>query len=68
MVFFAQKVLRKLPGNWTFVIVTDREELDDQIYKTFAAAGAVTEKQAAGRQRRAPEASCCARTTATSSR
>jgi len=29
------KVLRKVPGNWTFVIVTDRQELDDQIYKTF---------------------------------
>ena len=39
MIFFAQKVLRKLPGNWTFVIVTDREELDDQIYKNFAACG-----------------------------
>ena len=38
MLFFAQKVLRTLPGNWTFVIVTDRDELDDQIYKTFAAA------------------------------
>jgi type I restriction enzyme R subunit len=46
MLFFAQKALRTLPGNWTFVIVTDREELDDQIYKTFAACGAVTEKQA----------------------
>ncbi len=28
MVFFAQKVLRKLAGNWTFVVVTDRVELD----------------------------------------
>jgi type I restriction enzyme R subunit len=46
MIFFAQKVLRKVPGNWTFVIVTDRQELDDQIYKEFAAVGAVTEKQA----------------------
>ena len=46
MVFFAQKVLRKLPGNWTFVIVTDRQELDDQIYKNFANCGAVTEKEA----------------------
>ena len=36
MVFFAQKVLRKLPGNWTFVVVTDREDLDEQIYKNFA--------------------------------
>lgn len=42
MVFFSQKVLRKLAGNWTFVIVTDRVELDDQIAKTFKAAGAVT--------------------------
>jgi type I restriction enzyme R subunit len=46
MVFFAQKVLRKLPGNWTFVIVTDRQDLDDQIYKNFANVGAVTEKEA----------------------
>ncbi len=30
MVFFAQKVLRKVAGNWTFVVVTDRVELDDQ--------------------------------------
>ena len=43
MVFFAQKILRKLPGNWTFVVVTDRVELDDQIAKTFKACGAVTE-------------------------
>src|SRR5205823_4744728 len=45
MVFFSQKVLRKLPGNWTFLIVTDRDDLDDQIYKTFAGAGVLTEKQ-----------------------
>ena len=36
MIFFSQKVLRKEPGNWTFVIVTDRKELDKQIYKNFA--------------------------------
>lgn len=40
MVFFTQKVLRKLKGNWSFVIITDREELDDQISKTFKATGA----------------------------
>src|SRR2546427_1561669 len=45
MVFFSQKVLRKIPGNWTFLIVTDRQELDDQIYKTFQSVGAVTEHQ-----------------------
>ena len=46
MVFFAQKVLRKIPGNWTFVIITDRIELDDQIYTNFTSVGAVTEKKA----------------------
>jgi len=39
MVFFAQKVLRKLAGNWTFVFVTDRVELDEQIAKTFKTGG-----------------------------
>lgn len=35
MVMFARKVIRKIEGNFTFLIITDREELDDQIYKTF---------------------------------
>jgi len=46
MIFFSQKVLRKIPGNWTFVIVTDRKELDDQIYKNFVSTGVVTEQKA----------------------
>jgi type I restriction enzyme R subunit len=45
MVFFAQKILRKVHGNWTFVVVTDRVELDDQIAKTFKATGAVSEAE-----------------------
>jgi type I restriction enzyme R subunit len=45
MVFFAQKVLRQLAGNWTFVVVTDRVELDDQIAKTFKTVGAVSEAE-----------------------
>lgn len=45
MVFFAQKVLRRLIGNWTFVVVTDRVELDDQIAKTFKTVGAVSEAE-----------------------
>lgn len=40
MVFFTQKVLRRVLGSCTFVILTDREELDDQISKTFKATGA----------------------------
>src|SRR5213078_4483185 len=43
MIFFTQKVLRTLPGNWTFVIVTDRDDLDEQVHKEFAAAGIVEE-------------------------
>ena len=39
MVFFSQKVHRKLPGSFMFLILTDREDLDTQIYKTFAGCG-----------------------------
>lgn len=46
MIFFSQKVLRNIPGNWTFVIVTDRQELDGQIYKNFVSTGVVTEGRA----------------------
>ena len=42
MVMFAEKVLRRLGGNWTFVVVTDRQELDDQIAGNFATTGALT--------------------------
>jgi type I restriction enzyme R subunit len=41
MLFFTQKVLRREPGNWTFVMVTDRAELDDQLYGDFKDAGVV---------------------------
>jgi len=34
-----------IEGNWTFVIVTDRVELDDQIAKTFKATGAVSQQE-----------------------
>jgi type I restriction enzyme, R subunit len=43
MLFFSQKVLRKKPGNWTFVIVTDRKDLDDQVYEEFTDARVLTE-------------------------
>lgn len=45
MIFFSQKILRKFPGNYTFLIVTDRKELDEQIYKNFLSVGAVTEAE-----------------------
>ena len=35
MVMFARKVRRKVEGNFTFLVITDREDLDTQIYKNF---------------------------------
>ena len=39
MAFFSEKVRRKVSGNFTFLLMTDRHDLDDQIYKTFAGSG-----------------------------
>ncbi|XSG83890.1 MAG: type I restriction endonuclease subunit R [Methylohalobius sp. ZOD2] len=39
MAFFAEKVRRKVPGNFTFLLMTDRQDLDGQIYKTFVGCG-----------------------------
>ena len=41
MVFLAQKIHRLFTGSYTFLIVTDRNELDKQIYGTFSSIGAV---------------------------
>ena len=46
MVFLCQKILRVLGGGYTFLLVTDRNELDKQIYGTFAGVGAVKDKTA----------------------
>jgi type I restriction enzyme R subunit len=42
MLWFTQKVLRRLPGSWTFVMVTDRAELDEQLHNQFADAGVIS--------------------------
>ena len=39
MAFFAEKVRRKLDGNFTFLLMTDRNDLDGQIYGTFVGCG-----------------------------
>jgi type I restriction enzyme R subunit len=41
IVMFTRKVHRKLGGNFTFLVLTDRDDLDTQIYKTFAGCGVV---------------------------
>ncbi|TAK35684.1 MAG: type I restriction endonuclease subunit R [Chloroflexota bacterium] len=43
MAFFAEKVRRVVPGNFTFVVMTDRDDLDDQIWRTFIGCGVVDE-------------------------
>jgi type I restriction enzyme R subunit len=34
--FFARKVHRRIGANFTFLVLTDRDDLDTQLYKTFA--------------------------------
>lgn len=46
MVFFAQKVRRKFEGSPTFVILTDREELNSQISDTFENCGLLGKSKA----------------------
>src|SRR5690606_35914271 len=35
MIFYTRKIFRKQTGNFTFVVVTDRDDLDGQIYRNF---------------------------------
>ena len=44
MAFFAEKVRRKVPGNFTFLLMTDRNDLDNQIYRTFVGCGVADEE------------------------
>lgn len=43
MIWLSQKALRKLSSSFTFVIVTDRTQLDGQAYKNFVNAGVTHE-------------------------
>ena len=43
MAFFAEKVRRRLEGNFTFLLMTDRNDLDSQIYGTFVGADIASE-------------------------
>ena len=45
MVMFVRKMRRKLHGNFTFLIVTDRDDLDTQIHKTFVRAEVIGKKE-----------------------
>jgi type I restriction enzyme R subunit len=47
MIFYVRKIFRKQTGNFTFVVVTDRDDLDGQIYRNFLHTNTVTEAEAA---------------------
>ena len=47
MIFYARKIFRKLIGNYTFVVITDRDDLDGQIYRNFLHTGTVKKSAAA---------------------
>lgn len=44
MAYLMQKIRRKVPGNFKFVFVTDREDLEDQLHKTFLRSGIISER------------------------
>ena len=44
MAFFTEKVRRRVEGNFTFLLMTDRHDLDDQIYGTFVGCGVTSDK------------------------
>lgn len=47
MIFYARKIFRKAGINYTFVIITDRDDLDRQIYDNFLDTGTVSKAEAA---------------------
>ncbi|WP_221410452.1 type I restriction endonuclease subunit R [Apibacter sp. HY039] len=44
MVMLTRKIISQFTGNYTFLIVTDRDDLDEQIYKNYQRSGIVGEK------------------------
>ena len=44
MLFLTEKIHRKISGSYTFVVITDRTELDDQIASTYTNAGRANSK------------------------
>lgn len=45
MGMFVNKINRKIDGNFTFLMITDRVDLDDQLYKNFLRTEIITEEE-----------------------
>lgn len=44
MAMYVNKINRKIDGNYTFLMVTDRKDLDDQLYKNFLRTEVISEE------------------------
>ncbi len=55
MIFLTEKIHRRISAKYTFVLMTDRNELDDQLFRTFTGCGAATNKKAKARNGRGLE-------------
>jgi len=47
MIFYARKIFRKVMGNFSFVVVADRQDLDTQIYRNFIDTQSINKDDAA---------------------
>lgn len=47
MGMFVNKINRKIQGNFTFLMITDRVDLDDQLYKNFLRTEIITKEESA---------------------
>ncbi len=45
MAYLVQKIKRKERGSFKFAFITDREDLEDQLHKTFVRSGLIAEKE-----------------------
>ena len=45
MIFFSKKIHRKVIGNWSFLVITDRKDLDVQIYRNFLETEAIVDRE-----------------------
>jgi type I restriction enzyme, R subunit len=46
MIFLTEKIHRRISAKYTFVVMTDRNDLDGQIFGTYTGCGAATNKKA----------------------
>ena len=49
MIFLTEKIHRRISAKYTFVVMTDRHELDEQIFGAYTGCGAATNKKAKAR-------------------